>query len=141
MRKGFTIIECIVSLLILVMITLLIHLVLPTTMQFQNNSLKNTTDWYLFIERLEDSHNRFQIIKVKNNRLFLVNHDNQEYQVESGKHSIYLRTIHGGYLPILINYQLGSIKYQQLDSRNVYVKAKMADGEQKDAVIHFSKGR
>ena len=141
MREGFTIIECIFSLMVKAMTILLIQLVLPSALHLQNDSLKNNTDWYLFIERLEDPRCHFQISKVKNNQLILSDCNNEEYQIESGKHAVFIRSVYGGYLPILMNYHPGSIKYHQLNSRNVYVTAKMLDGEEKDAIVSFAEYR
>ncbi len=141
MREGFTIIECIFALMVMAMTILLVQLVLPSALYLQNDSLKNNTDWYLFIERLEDPRCHFKISKVKSNQLILSDCDNEEYQIESGKHSVFLRTVHGGYLPILTNYRPGSLKYHQLNNRNVYVTAKMLDGEEKDAIVSFAEYR
>lgn len=110
MREGFTIIECIFSLMVKTMTILLIQLVLPSALHLQNDSLKNNTDWYLFIERLEDPRCHFQISKVKNNQLILSDRNNEEYQIESGKHAVFIRSVYGGYLPILTNYQIPPIK-------------------------------
>lgn len=44
MREGFTIIECIFSLMVKAMTILLIQLVLPSALHLQNDSLKNNTD-------------------------------------------------------------------------------------------------
>ena len=140
-QQGFTIIECMMSLLVLAMITVLIHLVLPNAMHLKHSSLKNKTDWYLFVERLEDPRYRFRVLKVERNILILKSNENEEYQVQEGHNALFLRTKHGGYLPVLVNYQLGSIQYWQLNNDNVYVNAKMMDGEQEDAVINFSPGR
>ena len=141
MREGFTIIECIFALMVMAMTILLIQLVLPSALHLQDDSLKNNTDWYLFIERLEDPRCHFQISKVKSNQLIIIDRNNEEYQIESGKHAVFLRSVHGGYLPILTNYRPGSIKYHQLTSRNVYVTAKMLDGEEKDAIVSFAEYR
>ena len=76
MREGFTIIECIFALMVMAMTILLIQLVLPSALHLQDDSLKNNTDWYLFIERLEDPRCHFQISKVKSNQLILIDRNN-----------------------------------------------------------------
>lgn len=70
-RKGFTILECIVSLLVLVMISGLIQFVIPVASKINTHSWKDATDWYLFLQRLEDPAYKFRLVKVTSNCLEL----------------------------------------------------------------------
>lgn len=137
-RSGFTLLECIISLLVVSMITVLIQLALPAVNQLQTASLKDTTDWYLFLERLEDDQKNFSLVDVQKSYLVLSSTtSSDQYIVQGGRQAIYLRTNHGGYLPILVNYQPRSLSFCKFDSSNVLVNCCLESGERKSAILHF----
>lgn len=141
-RPAWTLVECLISLFVLSLMIVIVQVILPGMDHLQNDSLKNTTDWYLFIQRLEDPKYQFQLRSSGTQRLFLYSERmKEEYQVQSGRSAIYLRTSQGGYLPVLVNYQPGSIRFVQLDTKSVMVKGQLANGERKGAIIHFQKAR
>ena len=137
-RKGFTILECIVSLLVLVMISGLIQFVIPMASKINTHSWKDATDWYLFLKRLEDPAYKFRLVKVTSNCLemnSMVNGEN--YFLLGGKKAVYLKTMQGGYMPLLVNYQPYSLAFYESGSNSVMVICRLDNGEEKNAKISF----
>lgn len=137
-RKGFTILECIVSLLVLVMISGLIQFVIPMTSKINTHSWKDATDWYLFLQRLEDPAYKFRLVKVTSNCLELNSMVNgRNYFLLGGKKAVYLKTMQGGYMPLLVNYQPYSLTFDESGPNSVTVRCRLDNGEEKNAKISF----
>lgn len=137
-RQGFTLVECIISLVVLVMITGLVQMAGPLTNQVQGATLKDTTDWYLFVKRLEDEQKDFTLIDVKKDQLTLLCTTNKlEYIVQGGRQTVFLKTKQGGYLPVLVNYQPHTLDFQKLSETDVLVTCQLERGERKNAILHF----
>lgn len=137
MRKAFSLVECLISLLIIGMIACLMQLVVPNISRLQHDNLKNTTDWYLFVNRLERG--KYRVNEVKRQSLKITEVDTgNELQVVSGKQAIYFRTASGGYSPLLVNYQEGSITYRKYNDQTVLVRGRMMNGEIRQAIIVFA---
>ena len=140
-RSGFTLVEAVLSLFILLSISILIQLTLQTSRHYRFDDLTPTSDWFLFIEELESQRHAFALMRVEHDRLFLVDRANNEhYELVSGK-CLYLRGRQGGYMPILLNYHPGTVTYQQIDSRRVKIEAQTKDKKIHKAVAIFSPTR
>ncbi len=141
-RNGFTILECIVSLLVLVMISGLIQFVIPMANKFNTHSWKDTTDWYLFLKRVEDPAYKFRLVKVTSSCLELNSMVNGEnYFLLGGKKAVYLKTMQGGYMPLLVNYEPYSLTFYESKPNSVMVSCKLDNGEEKNAKISFQQER
>lgn len=141
-RNGFTVIECIISLLLLSIVTALIMVIIPSAEQLQRKSFKNTTDWCLFLQRLENSEYQFKLRAVATDHLTLYSDKQQEnFYIKGGKRAVYLQTGHGGYLPLLVNYCPASLHFRRFDDNCVQVKAKLADREERHAIVVFKTDR
>lgn len=136
-RKGFTLLEAVLSLCILLCIAILLQLGFQTVRHHQFEDLTPTSDWFLFIEELESNRHSFAVVKVHPQRLDLIDTKNgNEYDLVSGK-ALYLRGKQGGYLPILLNYQPDTVVFKQVDARRVGIKAQTKDGGKHYAVAVF----
>lgn len=123
-------------------VTATIMVTIPSTGNFQKTSLKDSTDWYLFLQRMESSNYGFQLINTEKDHLLLYSQtEHRKYSVETGKQAVYFKTERGGYLPILVNYCPDSIEFRQFNEHSVRVKAKLADGKERHAIIIFKKNR
>lgn len=133
--------ECIISLVILGIITTLIMVVMPSVRRLQQKSFHDTTDWCLFLQRMESSDYQFRLQDVKTNQLSLYSiAEHESYYVDSGSKAVYLKTDRGGYLPVLVNYCPASLHFRRFNDHCVQVKAKLADGKEQHAIIVFQKG-
>ncbi|WP_295729965.1 prepilin-type N-terminal cleavage/methylation domain-containing protein [uncultured Limosilactobacillus sp.] len=141
-KRGFTIIECIISLLVLVMIFGLVQMTIPFLGKLHSNSLKDKTDWYLFLERLEDPDYSFQLLEVTDQSLILTSpFRNDHYIVQGGKKAVYFKAEQGGYLPILVNYQPNSLHFETDGANSVAVTCKLKNGEVQHAKVSFKEKR
>lgn len=140
-RSGFTLLEAILGLFILLCISILVQLTLQTVRQHRFDDLTPTSDWFLFIEELESNQHGFAVINVKADRLSLIDTVNDErYELVNGK-CLYLRGRRGGYMPILLNYRPGTVAYRRIDSRRVKIEARTKDGAKHCAVAKFAAAR
>lgn len=63
-RQGFTIVECIVALLITAMIAVLIQLTFKVYEKVDQQPYDDNAQWYIFLQEMESSNNQYEI---KNN--------------------------------------------------------------------------
>lgn len=123
-------------------VTATIMITVPSTSNFQKMSFKDSTDWYLFLQRMESPNYGFQLINTGQDQLLLYSQvEHRNYLVETGKRAVYLKTERGGYLPILVNYCPDSLEFRRFNEHSVRVQAKLADGKEKHAIIIFKKDR
>lgn len=141
-RDGFTLVEVVISLIIICMTTLLCEYCLKLINQNKVQDLSGTTDWYLFVDRLENDDHQFRIIGVESDSVKLLSlKNNQEYYLKFGK-TIFLRGKKGGYIPILMNYKKNSASVKCYPDQNILiVKGATIDGKKHESHIQFKKCR
>lgn len=141
-KSGFTILECIISLLVLIMIFGLVQITIPLVNSLHSCSGKDTTDWYLFLGKLEDSEYSFQLLAATKHTLLLSSPVHGEnYQLQGGKRAVYLKTERGGYLPVLVNYQPNSLEIKRNSRNSVTIACRLESGKMKNAKICFKEVR
>ncbi|WP_251547150.1 ComGF family competence protein [Limosilactobacillus caecicola] len=137
--SGFTLLECVIGLLVVLMMTYLVVLTVPCLKRSSDTAAGIDTDWYLCLQRLESPQYAFSVQKVTHQRLILLNQVNHEtYIVQGGRQSIFLKTAQGGYLPLLVNCSPGSLRFDQIDSQNVRIECQLKNGERKNALLNFA---
>ena len=60
-RQGFTIVECIVALLITAMIAVLIQLTFKVYEKVDQQPYDDNAQWYIFLQEMESSNNQYEI--------------------------------------------------------------------------------
>lgn len=136
-EHGFTLVDALISLVVLASTSLVIQLVIQTNRHIKPMTLSTCANWYLFVAELESHKHQFELQDVANQRLFLVNRANHKKYSLCENHTIYLRGEKGGYLPVLTDYEQHSLQMQQLDNKRVLVSAKTTDGKRHYAKVCF----
>lgn len=136
-KHGFTLVEAVVSLVVLAGTTLIIQLVMQTSSHIRPMTLSTCANWHLFIAELESPKHQFELHDVQPQRLVLVDQSTQKKYWLCEKRTIYLRSQKGGYLPVLTDYEPHSLQLQRLDNRRVLVSAKTTDGKRYYAKVCF----
>lgn len=136
-KSGFTLIETIISLVVLLATSLVIQLVIQTGQRIKPLNLSSDANWYLFVAELESPKHSFALKDVGEQQLVLEDMNKLKFYCLSEHKTVYLRGSKGGYLPLLTDYQPRSLKIRQLDHKRVEISAETADGRQHSSRITF----
>ena len=136
--EGFTLVEAVISLAVLLGTSVIIQLVVQTSQRLRPMELSSCANWYLFVAELESSKHQFSLQKMEGNHLVLKSGHNDKTYWLCENQTIYLRGPKGGYLPVLTDYQPHTLQMKQLDQRRVEVSAQTKDGQRQYANICFS---
>ncbi|MHA8110938.1 competence type IV pilus minor pilin ComGF [Lactobacillaceae bacterium Melli_B4] len=98
-RRAFTIIESVISLVIVSMIVLLIAVVVRSIWQQQQDE-NESTNFHLYLRAIESSKYHFKYVDNADGRLKLTSH-NKTYLVALNSNGIRMTTDKGGYVPLL----------------------------------------
>lgn len=100
--RGFTLIECLLSLFVLSIICLLLSSVLTNT-QIVVEKLKNTSDkeWQIFLIQLENELKNCEYIATDKNRFIFINKKNGKNVWIEFKLGKIVKVENGGYQPLL----------------------------------------
>lgn len=140
-RSGFTLVETIISLVVLLATSLVIQLVIQTGQKIKPFNLSSNANWYLFVAELESPKHSFVLKEAGKQQLILENTNKQKHYYLLENKTIYLRGPKGGYLPLLTDYQPHSLNIRQLDHKRVEISAETEDGRQHSSKITFLPGR
>lgn len=77
-KHGFTLVEAVVSLVVLAGTTLIIQLVMQTSSHIRPMTLSTCANWHLFIAELESPKHQFELHDVQPQRLVLVDQSTQK---------------------------------------------------------------
>lgn len=137
-HTGFTIIECIVALVITTMVTLLISLTTANLTRFNHRSLDPAIDWYVFLKEMESADHHFVLKEVGSYHLIVKNINNGvDYELR-GKDAFYLSAVdQGGYLPVFEGIRGDRYHFKRLDKTRVQVVVQRKGGEELTGIINF----
>ncbi|UQS86769.1 ComGF family competence protein [Nicoliella spurrieriana] len=98
-RNGFTIVESIISLMVVAMVILLCGILFSyvVTRRQHDNHL---TAFHLYLRMIESKEYRFKYVEHRSDRLVLKTADKQ-YIISLANDSIRMTTTHGGYVPLI----------------------------------------
>lgn len=134
---GFTLVEAVISLVVLLATSLIIQLVVQTSRHVRPQTLSSCANWYLFVAELESPKHQFELLETPDQQIVLLDQVNRKKYWLQENHTIYLRGKKGGYLPLLTDYEPHSLQVRQLDERRVAISAKTADGKRYYANLCF----
>ena len=121
-QQSFTMAEAIVALMLMVLVVNLFGLVMGSYQKLAKIDASELTNWYLFIDELESTEHRFELVKVTSNNIILYSEKSgKPYRMQKNKDDtiIFLSVVgKGGYLPLLEG-KLHKLTWQQLDQRRV----------------------
>lgn len=141
-RKGFTLIECILALLVTSMVVILIGLLLHSFEKSDHQSIDESAQWYLFLRELESPTHQFQLMRCSDHRLMLNSPVSVKYYQLNGKSShlyLSLQENGGGYLPLLDHVR--TFHAQQISDRQVEIEVETISGHKYDNIVLFDKFR
>ncbi|TPR12728.1 prepilin-type N-terminal cleavage/methylation domain-containing protein [Apilactobacillus timberlakei] len=103
-RRGFTVIESIMGLLMLSLIAMLIN----TTTLYINNSDRHQRseiiNYHVFLSTIESRKLNLRVVKTDDNNITLINPSNyKEYRIQTYKNMLRLSGNKSGHVPILEN--------------------------------------
>jgi len=141
-RRGFTLIECIVALLVTAMIGILIQFTLKLYMNVDQQPYDDYAQWYIFIQELESKDNQFELANGGNdNAINLYSRvRTKQYTIEQNayKPKVYMYGTESGagYLPLLQHVKKYSVIHQNGNPRVIF-KVEFLSGEKHEAEVTF----
>ncbi len=137
-EKGFTLLECLIALMIMALITTLVSLqirvIKSTTVKPSNQPL----DWYVCLTELESTDHQFMLERVKRQKLWLTSqHSGLTYELHATDRLYLSRENHGGYLLLFDDIKPGSVMFSKLTGSRVAVKAQRKNGQTILGVVRF----
>ncbi|POH13336.1 hypothetical protein BGL41_04150 [Fructilactobacillus sanfranciscensis] len=112
-RNGFSLVETIFSLLI---ISIAVSLIGFTFQQMRKNNLnqQQESEIFRYLDLIESKQFAFKSLMIKNNQLFLYSQTEQKsYIVSRYKDQIKMKTVDGGYMPLILHVEDANWKIDQ----------------------------
>lgn len=138
--RGFTLIECILALLVTSMVVFLIGLFLHSFEKSDHQTIDESAQWYLFLRELESPAHQFQLMNCSDHRLMLNSPVSVKYYQLNGKSShlyLSLQENGGGYLPLLDHVKV--FHAQQISDQQVKFKVETTSGHKYDNTVTLNK--
>lgn len=111
--SAFTLVECLVSLLVLTMILLSFSLFIRQTEKMNRSLQKNEqTEWLIFLTQLENELTSSQHVSIMDGRLYY-EHD-KAFIIEGYQQMIRKRGVNGGHQPMLTGVK--QVKFKEEDA-------------------------
>ncbi|MDD6432493.1 MAG: ComGF family competence protein [Lactobacillaceae bacterium] len=135
--KGFTIIECVVALLITALTLTLAGWSMNTLAVSNRHSLDSSVDWYVFLKEMEADNHHF-VLKQVNSHNIRVNscRSGLDYILRKRQDTLYLTAwSRGGYMPLFSGVK--RCIFKQLPGRRVLVEVTRENGEKLAGIIQF----
>lgn len=139
-QRGFTLIECILALLITSMVMLTIGWFLHSFEKSDHQSIDESAQWYLFLRELESPTHQFQLMGCGEHRIMLSSPVHVKYyNLDGNDDHIYLTLLEhgGGYLPLLDHVQ--KFKTDQISDTQVEIKVETTSGHEYNDIVKFHK--
>ena len=141
--KGFTLIECIVTLFVTVMVVETIQFSLSLLERVDHVPADDNVAWYLFLRELESSTNQYELIgsgidMVQLNSPIRIKY--YEMRLSNKNHCIYLRSFDSnrGYLPLLNHVKKFSVS-RDGDTPRIKLQVEFLSGEQHTNTVSLAK--
>lgn len=144
-HHGFTLVECVVGLLVISLVLVCCHFTLTLTGKISRQKMNEPAAWYEFVNKLESTDWNFALDQVEpsQRRIKIVSLNNgQRYELlvsEAGM--IYLRKIGihaGGYLPLYGPVVNGGLIFKRYDNQRVRMEVTTRDQKTRSAVLCFA---
>lgn len=135
--KGFTIIECVVALLITALTLLLAGWSMNALAVSNRHSLDSSVDWYVFLKEMEADSHHF-VLKQVNSHNIRVNscRSDLDYILQKKRDTLYLTAwSRGGYLPLFSGAK--TCVFKRLPGQRVLVEVTRKNGEKLVGIIQF----
>lgn len=146
-QQGFTLVECVIGLLVISLVMLSCYFVLRTTTRISRQQMNEPAAWYEFVNKLEGDNWQFKLDQVEPShrriKLFSLQNGERYELLVSSAGMIYLRkfvtkTHESGYLPLYGPVVTGGLNFKQLDDRRVKMEVSIRDHQKRQAVLCFA---
>ena len=98
-EKGFTLLECLIALMIMALITTLVSLQIRVIKSTTVKSSNQPLDWYVCLTELESTDHQFMLERVERQKLWLTSqHSGLTYELHATDRLYLSRENRGGYL-------------------------------------------
>lgn len=139
-RHGFTLVECILALLITSMTMVLCGILLHSFEKNDHQIIDESAQWHLFLRELESPTHEFQLMSCGNQRIMLNSPvSTKYYQLIGNDEHLYLTLLQdkGGYLPLFDHVK--EFHTNQISSTQVEIKVVTLNGHHFSNVVKFKK--
>lgn len=135
-KKAFTLVECLFTLVIMTLIVVLVSLQM-TVIKSSTRQLDKPLDWYLCLTELESADHHFIIDQVSRRILYLVSEQSGLTYELRATDRLYLRSTRGGYLLLFNDAKPGSITFKELPNSRVRIQGERKNGQEIQGVVKF----
>lgn len=135
-QAGFTVIECVLALVIISMVAILANMTVKTVQQSERSQNDDELQWYFLVRELESDAHRFECVQLGNPLQLRSRITNKTFMLVCKQHELYLTKVHGGgYLPLMSNVQ----RYQtsQYTAMQVVLRVTMTNGQVRQARLRL----
>ena len=137
-KRAFTLVECLIALIIMSLITLLLSLQIRVIKSTTTKSLERPLDWYICLTELESQDHQFMLEKVSNKKLQLTSRSSGLTYELYGTDRLYLsRANRGGYMLLFSDIKPGTVKFNELAGERVKIQAERKNGQKLIGVVKF----
>ncbi|MGN1279628.1 MAG: competence type IV pilus minor pilin ComGF [Limosilactobacillus sp.] len=137
--RGFTIIECVIALVITALTLLLAGWAMTALSASNRHSLDSSVDWYVFLKEMEADSHRFVLKRVDANRIRVNSWQSGtdlDYVLQQQHGNLYLTTSsRGGYMPLFSGVK--TCTFKRLSGHRVLVEVTRENGKKLAGVIQF----
>lgn len=135
---GFTIIECIMALLITAITLMLAGWGMTALTNSERHSLDHPVAWYVFLKEMEADSHHFVLRHVSGTAVRVYSPRTGLNYTLQGRRVMYLTAVErGGYLPLLDGIQGKAYRFTQLPGQRVLVEVTRENGERLAGIIQF----
>lgn len=135
---GFTIIECVLALVVASLTLLLAGWGMTALATSNRHSLDSPVDWYIFLQEMEADSHHFILRNVGEDELQVFSpHTGLDYTLQ-GRDALYLKAWdRGGYLPLFDGIKGETCRFKRLPGQRVRVEVRRKNGEELVGIIQF----
>lgn len=135
---AFTIIECVLALMITAVTLILVSWSLSALRQVNQHSLDDSVDWYVFLREMEADSHHFILKGVDGSEVRVHSPKTGMDYVLQGRDTLYLTAWQrGGYLPLLDNIKGKTCSFRQLAGQRVLIEVTRENGKKMAGIIQF----
>lgn len=136
-RPSFTILECVIALLVTGIVIAIISMTLPSAQRASRRTLNDPLDFELCVAELEGDDHQFRLVEVEPHCCRLLDTKNNKHFQLLCRGRVYL-TAAGGYMELLDDVKTGSLNCRQLDQSRVAISVTRRDGSMiQRAIVRF----
>lgn len=136
-RRSFTLLECLIALIIMSLITVLVSLQMRV-IKSTTKTMAQPLDWNICLTELESADHQFVLDRVSRQNLRLVSRvSGLTYELHATDRLYLSREGRGGYMLLFDDIKLGTVTFNELTGSRVEIKAQRKNGQNILGVVKF----